>query len=204
MAFLMPCIRNSGEKMKIKVSSESLDTLTYDNLAFGFFSDERPPRGYCGFADWRLNGLVSTLIVEGRVTGAFMEKVLISSDYRIPSSKIFLVGLGESAQLTYEKLYTAGCTILQTLSEAECADFAFDVPGSDRCNLEVPKMTVAMVSGMFESGKLRQGGSVSDLVVLGGRDFFDEIVLGMHEFKVSVRGRTTVDILADAAPVGDV
>lgn len=190
--------------MKIKVSSESLDALMYDSLAFGFFSDERPPRGYCGLADWRLNGLVSNLIAEGRVTGAFMEKILISPDHRIPSSKIFLVGLGESTQLTYEKLYTAGCTILQTLNEAECSDFAFDIPGSDRCNLEVPKMAVAMVSGLFEAGSLKPGSAASDMVVLGGRDFFDEIVLGMHEFKVGVRGRTTVDIVADAAPVRDV
>lgn len=190
--------------MKIKVSSESLDTLTYDSLAFGFFSDERPPRGYCGLADWRLNGLVSELIAKGRVTGAFMEKVLISSDRRIPSPKIFLMGLGESTQLTYEKLYTAGCAILQTLNEAECTDFVFDIPGSDRCNLEVPKMAVAMVSGIFESGTLNPESVISDVVVLGGGDFFDEIVLGMHEFKVSVRGKTTVDIVADAAPMKDV
>ena len=187
--------------MKIKVLSESLDVLTYDSLAFGLFSDERPPRGYCGLADWRLNGLVSNLIAEGRVTGAFMEKVLISSDQRIPSPKILLMGLGESAQLTYEKLYTAGCTILQTLSEAECTDFAFDIPGSGRCNLEVPKMAVAMVSGIFESGNLKLGDAASDMVVLSDRDFFDEVVLGMHEFKVSVRDKIAVDILAEAAPV---
>jgi len=201
MASLMPCMRNSGEKMKIKVSSESLDALTYDSLAFGFFSDERPPRGYCGLVDWRLNGLVSHLIVEGRVTGAFMEKVLISSDRRIPSPKILLMGLGESTQLTYEKLYTAGCTILQTLSGAECTDFAFDIPGSDRCPLEVPKMAVAMVSGVFESGTLRRGRAASDMAVLSGAEFFDEIVLGMHEFKVGIRGRVAVDILAAPAPV---
>jgi leucyl aminopeptidase len=188
--------------MKIKVSSEPLDTLTYDSLAFGFFSDERPPRGYCGLADWRLNGLVSNLIAGGRVSGAFMEKVLISSDQRIPSPKILLMGLGESAQLTYEKLYTAGCTILQTLSEVECANFAFDIPGSGRCPLEVPKMAVAMVSGIFETGTLKQGDAVSDMVVLSDRDYFDEVVLGMHEFKVSVRGKIAVDILAEAAPMG--
>ncbi|MDO9514851.1 MAG: M17 family peptidase N-terminal domain-containing protein [Syntrophales bacterium] len=187
--------------MKIKVSPESLDTLTYDSLAFGFFSDERPPRGYCGLADWRLNGLISNLIAEGMVTGAFMEKVLISSDHRISTPKILLMGLGESTQLTYEKLYTAGCTILQALSEAECTDFAFDIPGSGRCNLEVPKMAVAMVSGVFESENMKQGDAASDMVVLSGRDFFDEVVLGMHEFKVSVGRKTAVDILAETAPV---
>ncbi|MBW2631380.1 MAG: hypothetical protein JRC90_06400 [Deltaproteobacteria bacterium] len=174
-----------------------MDILTYDSLAFGFFSDERPPRGYCGLADWRLDGLVSKLIVAGRITGAFMEKVLICSDHRIPSPKILLVGLGESTQLTYEKLYAAGHTISQTLDEIECVDFAFDIPGSGRCNLEVPKMAVTVVSGIFDAGNLKQGdGNVtSDMVVLSNRDFFDEIVLGMHEFKISVKDKIAIDIV---------
>jgi len=133
-----------------------------------------------------------------------MEKVLISPDGRIPSPKILLVGLGESAQLTYDKLYTAGCTILETLSEIECTDFAYDIPGSGRCELEVPKMAVAMVSGIFESGVVKRGDAVSDMVVLSNSTFFDEVVLGMHEFKVSARGRVTVDIVADAEPGGTV
>lgn len=190
-------MRNSGEKMQIKVSSEPLNVLAYDSLAFGFFSDERPPRGYCGLADWSLNGLVSKLIAAGRITGAFMEKVVICSDHRIPCPKILLVGLGESTQLTYEKLYAAGHTISQTLGEMECVDFAFDIPGSGRCNLEVPKMAVTVVSGIFHSGKLKQGNGnmKSDMVVLSDRNFFDEIVLGMHEFKVSVKDKIAIDIV---------
>ncbi len=188
---------NSGEKMKIKVSSGSIDMLAYDGLAFGFFSDERPPRGYCGLVDWRLNGLISNLIAAEKLTGAFMEKVLISTNYRIPSPKILLVGLGESTQLTYEKLYTVGYSTRQTLMGMECVDFAFDIPVSDRSDLAVPRMTVAMVSGVVESGGMGQGDDVSDLVVLGSRVFFDEIVLGMHEFKVSVKGSISVDIMAD-------
>ena len=194
----MPFMRNAGEKMKIKVLSGSLDALAYDGLALGFFSDERPPRGYCGLADWRLNGLISKLIVEGRITGAFMEKTLIFSNHRIPSSKIFLIGLGKSTQLTYEKLYTAGSTISQTLSEMECADLVFDIPGSGRCKLEIPGMTVAMVSGAFDFCDRKQGDVTSGMIVLSDGNFFDEIVLGMHEFKVSVKDRIAVDIIDQA------
>ena len=191
----MPFMRNAGEKMKIKVLSESLDALAYDGLALGFFSDERPPRGYCGLADWRLNGLISKLIVEGRITGAFMEKTLISANHRMPSSKIFLMGLGESTQLTYEKLYTAGSTVSQTLSEMECADLVFDIPCSGRCNLEMSRMTVAMISGVFDFCDRKQKDVTSDMIILSDREFFDEVVLGMHEFKVSVKDRIAVDIV---------
>lgn len=187
--------------MKIKVLSESLDALACDGLALGFFSDERPPRGYCGLADWRLNGLISKLIVEDKITGAFMEKTLIFSNHRIPPSKIFLIGLGESTQLTYEKLYTAGSTISQTLSEMECSDLVFDIPGSGRCKLEVPGMAVAMVSGAFDFCDRKQGDVTYGMTVLSNGDFFDEIVLGMHEFKVRVKDRIAVDIIEQSASV---
>ncbi len=185
--------------MKIKVLSESLDALSYDGLALGVFSDEKPPRGYCGLADWRLNGLISKLIVEGRITGAFMEKTLIFSNHRMPSSKIFLIGLGESTQLTYEKLYTAGSTISQTLSEIECADLVFDIPCSGRCNLEMSRMTVAMISGVFDFCDREQKDRISDMIVMSDSNFLDEVVLGMHEFKVSVKDRIAVDIIDQAA-----
>ena len=187
--------------MKIKVSSGLIDVLTHDTLTFGFFADERPPRGYSGCADWRLNGLISNLIAAGKLTGAFLEKVLVSTNRRIPSPRILLIGLGESNQLTYDKLYTVGCSTHQTLTDMECSDFAFDIPGPDRCDLEVPKMAVALVSGVVESGDMSGGDYLSDLVVLGGAGFLDEIVLGMHEFKVRVKGRIPVDILVETEPM---
>ncbi|HOO90423.1 MAG TPA: M17 family peptidase N-terminal domain-containing protein [Syntrophales bacterium] len=185
--------------MKINVSSESLDVAAYDGLVLGFFSDERPPRGYCGFADWRLNGLISKLIVEGKITGAFMEKTLIFPNHRIPSSKLFLVGLGDSNYLTYEKLYTAGSTISRTLSDAECTDVAFDIPGSSRCKLDVSKMAVAIVSGLFDCGDRKQGHQISEVVVLSDKRYCDEVVLGMHEFKVSMKNRIAVDVINTTA-----
>ncbi|MEA2014916.1 MAG: M17 family peptidase N-terminal domain-containing protein [Thermodesulfobacteriota bacterium] len=181
--------------MRIKVLSESLDVINNEGLAIGLFSDERPPRGYCGFVDWRLNGLISKLIVEGRITGAFMESTLIDSDHRIPSSKIFLMGLGESTQLTYEKLYTAGFTISKTMSEIECTDLVFDIPGSGRCALEIPRVVIAMMSGMFDFCGRKPGDKASDMIALSDRHSFDEIILGMHEFKVIVKNSIAIDII---------
>ena len=48
--------------MKIKISHTSPEALSHDTLILGFFSDERPPKGYCGLVDWRLNGMISTEI----------------------------------------------------------------------------------------------------------------------------------------------
>jgi len=183
-------------KMKINVFSESIDVLNYDVLTLGFFSDERPPRGYCGLVDWCLNGMISNLIAKGNIEGAFMEKVLISPNLRIPSSKILLIGLGDMAHLTYEKLYTAGHTISKTLSEIKCDDFAFEIPGIGRCDLDVSKMATTLISGFFnflaENSRLSDG-PVSTYV-LGEEDHLAEIILGMHKFKVNVKNGARIDI----------
>lgn len=57
--------------MKIKITTASPDALNHDTLILGFFSDERPPRGYCGLVDWRLNGIISTEIARERFRDSF-------------------------------------------------------------------------------------------------------------------------------------
>jgi len=45
--------------MQVALSTESPDLPAHKCLALGIFSDEKPPRGVCGFIDWRLNGFIS-------------------------------------------------------------------------------------------------------------------------------------------------
>jgi hypothetical protein len=181
--------------MKITLSSEPIDDLIHENLALGFFSDERPPRGYCGYADWRLNGLISKLIAKGTITGSSMERVLIHTNYRIPSPKIFLFGLGESTHLDYEKLYHTGYDVSQTLSEMRCDDFALDIPGAGRCALEVSKMAKSLLSGLWDYFiDHPEKRSILSSCILGEEDFIDEITLGIHEFKVDGKKGAAVEI----------
>ncbi len=182
--------------MRIKISSEPVEILNHEGLILGFFSDERPPRGYCGLADWRLNGIISKQIKKGRFTGAFREKILITPDYRIPSSKILLFGLGKSTNLTYDQLYTAGHIISQTVTKINCNDSAFDIPGPDRCNLQMSEMTIAMISGFADS--LVENQKQSDIIsicILGDDTYRDEITLGANQFKVNVKNKMKVTIV---------
>lgn len=180
--------------MKITLSSEPIDDLTHEYIVFGLFSDERPPRGYCGHADWRLNGLISMLIAKGTITGSSMERVLIQTNDRIPSAKILLFGLGESTHLDYEKLYHAGYEVSQTLSEIGCDDFAMDIPGAGRCALEISKMTKSFLSGLWDyvTDYPEKGGNLT-LRILGEEGFIDELTLGILQFKVDEKKGAAVD-----------
>lgn len=189
-------MQDCKRKMQIRISTKPLDVLNHECLVLGFFSDEKPPRGYCGLVDWRLNGMISTKIANGKITGIFMEKVLIAPHQRIPSSKVLLFGLGKATELTYDTLYMAGYDISHTITKTGCVDFAFDIPAIGRCNLEVPLMTEAMITGCFDFllKDIEKLDSVSPCV-LGDESSLDEIVLGLHKFKVSVKEKIKINIL---------
>ncbi len=180
--------------MPIKISTETLDELDYEGLVLGFFSDERPPRGLCGFADWRLNGMISKYLKEETITGTYLEKVLIPSRDRLPSAKILLIGLGRSADLTYDQLYTAGYTISETIAGLGWQELALDIPTGGRCGLEVPVMTEAMITGYadFLSENVRKGSALLT-GVLADSSCLEAVLDGLDRYRRNMEGTAGVD-----------
>jgi hypothetical protein len=138
--------------MKITISTASPDALARETLILGFFSDERPPKGYCGLVDWRLNGAISAEIASSRISGSFLEKVACSFPGRIRVSRILLIGLGALTELTYDRLYNAGFEIARTASGIGAMDIALPMPAAGRGALKLPGMTEALVTGIFDGG----------------------------------------------------
>ena len=136
--------------MKIKISTASPDALNRDTLILGFFSDERPPRGYCGLVDWRLNGMISTAIARGRISGEFLEKLLYAFPERIRISRLLLLGLGPISELTYDRLYNAGYEIARTVSGIQANDLALPIPAAGRGPLKLQGMAEALITGLFD------------------------------------------------------
>lgn len=136
--------------MKIRITTASPDELHHDTLILGFFSDERPPRGYCGWVDWRLNGIISTEIARGKISGRFPEKLLYAYPRRIRVSRLLLFGMGLLAELTYDHLYNTGYEMARTLSGIQTPDMVLPMPAAGRGSLKLPEMTDALVTGLFD------------------------------------------------------
>jgi len=136
--------------MKIWLSTASPDALARETLILGFFSDERPPKGYCGLVDWRLNGMISAEIAAGRMTGAFLEKTAYAFPTRIHVSNLLLFGLGAVSDLTYDRLYNAGFDMAKTLNGIGADDLALPVPAAGRGPLQLAGMTEALITGIFD------------------------------------------------------
>lgn len=181
--------------MQIKVTTESLDQLPHECLVLGFFSDERPPKGNGGFVDWRLNGLVSRLIAEGRIRGEFSERVLIDAHRRIPSQKVVLFGLGKRRELSLETLRGAGARMAETAVRIHSFDFAVEVPGAGRSLLDVAEMTTHFTTGMFDflSGDVQHLTSVTPCL-LSDESFFQKTLLGIHKLRLNVKDKVQIDI----------
>ena len=136
--------------MKITISTASPDALAREILVLGFFCDERPPKGYCGLVDWRLNGRISAEIAAGRISGNFLEKVACSFPGRLRVSQFLLVGMGALSELTYDRLYDTGFEIGRTISGIGAADLALPVPAAGRGPLKLAGMTDALLTGFFD------------------------------------------------------
>ena len=88
-----------------------------------FFEDVRPLKGSTSLIDWRLNGRLSDLILQGKISGHFSESLIMPSQGRLSVKDIFLFGLGKSGELD-EKRYEEGFSVLiQKLSRLKTDEF---------------------------------------------------------------------------------
>jgi hypothetical protein len=136
--------------MKIRISTASPDALARETLILGFFSDERPPRGYCGLVDWRLNGMISAEIAEGRISGSFLEKIAYAFPARIHAARLLLLGMGAVSDLTYDRLYNTGFEMAKTAAGIGTTDLALPMPAAGRGSLQLAGMTEALITGLFD------------------------------------------------------
>jgi len=112
-----------------------LDELHYDTLVLSFFADERPLEGVCGLVDWRLNGFLSRMLLQGHLTGEWGEQVLFPQNGRLPFNKLVLFGLGERSKFGSTRFKEVTNRMLRALVKLQCASFATVLPGHQALNL---------------------------------------------------------------------
>jgi hypothetical protein len=182
--------------MKIKISTASPDALNHDTLILGFFSDERPPKGYCGRVDWRLNGMISTEIARGRISGDYLDKLLLAYPKRIRIARILLIGLGALAELTYDKLYNAGYEMARTVSGIQVDDMVLPIPAEGRGPLRLAGMAEALITGLFDGLSCKpEAIPYLRLEIPAKTDHADEIRTGLDLFRQHI-GAAGCEILA--------
>ncbi|MBP9013588.1 MAG: hypothetical protein KBG22_08260 [Smithella sp.] len=181
--------------MQLNISTENPDLPKHKCLALGIFADEKPPRGICGFIDWRLNGFISRAIKEKRIQGELEEKIIIPFPARIGSEMLLLIGLGKVAELDYDKIYNTAYNIAQTIDKIGLDSFAFDLHGDGRSRLVTSNIMEAMITGFFDflSTDINKLSAINACAVAPSASF-TSVFQGIRQFKTNVNDKDSVDI----------
>jgi hypothetical protein len=181
--------------MQLNLSTENPDLPKHKCLVLGVFADEKPPRGICGFIDWRLNGMISKEIKQGRIGGEFEEKILIPFPDRIGSEILLLFGLGNASNINYDKIYNASYLVTQVIDRMALDSFAFDLYGEGRSNLITSNITEAVVTGIFDflSKDIEKLSRMTACLVTS-LIHLPEVSQGIKQFKTNADDKGSVDI----------
>lgn len=114
----------------VKEASCPADKVDAEIIALPFFEDERPLRGASGLVDWRMNGALSRLILQGAVSGLEGESLLMSTDGRISAPRLLLFGLGDSKSFDGKRFQTLLSQFVKTVARLKFTRLAIAIPGS--------------------------------------------------------------------------
>lgn len=183
--------------MQLNISTENPDLPKHECLVLGLFADEKPPRGTTGFIDWRLNGMISREIKQGRISGAFEEKTVIPFPQRIGAEILLLLGLGNTADINYDKIYNTAYIMAETVYGMSRHSFAFEICGENRTGLVTANIVEAMITGVFDfiSADIEKIINMSCCIITSPA-YLRDVSLGIQQFKTNVNDKGSVDISA--------
>jgi len=181
--------------MRLTLSTENPDLPRYKCLALGIFADEKPPRGIGGFIDWRLNGMISSELKQGRLSGAFEEKAVIPFPQRVGAEMLFMFGLGSISDINYDKIYNAGYIITEAIDKMGIDTFGFDLFGQGRATLVTSNIVEAMVTGIFDflAADINKLAGKTACIITSPANL-TEVSAGIKQFKNNVNDKGAVDI----------
>ena len=126
----------------VPLTLDALDPLPVDTLCLFVSEDERPLGGAAGFADWRLCGQLSRLLVDGFFRGTRGESLLLPSNGRIGAPRLVVLGLGPGGEALHPGvLRTALSQAADVLNRARVDSVALELPG--RGAMPAPERTSA-------------------------------------------------------------
>ena len=118
--------------MSLKVVTPSLSALDslqgVDALALFIGEEERPLTGAAGFADWRLLGGLSRVLLDSFFLGAAGDALLLPTQSRLNVSRVFAFGLGKQSAWDSDALDKAFKDAAAALNKALVTSVAVGLP----------------------------------------------------------------------------
>jgi len=195
--------------MDVILSRDGLDTLECDLLVSGLFQDERPIKGTSGWVDWRLNGRISRLVMEKRLTGDWKETTLIPVRGRIAPRMILLLGLGRTREYSSIRLRELFVHLLETVKNLRASSLCLSLPSGEEGNgVDSGKLTELFLEAIGDG--LNEWKRPSDkewveafrLFFEEGENHISEILLGVRAAQAVLRDRLPIRLLVPSEDPG--
>jgi len=186
--------------MEVILSTRPADVQECEVLVTGFFEDERPLRGACGWVDWRLNGLLSRCLIEKRLAGVWKETTLIPSQGRIFSPLILVVGLGKVKEYSYPRLRELFPYLLRTVRRLNVSRICFSLPEDAERLVEAGKLAEVLMEGIADSLSEADASGVEawvrglQLHFAEGEERYTEVLLGVQTAQSMLEDRLKIQI----------
>lgn len=116
----------------VKVIAQKPSKIHAEVLVAGLFEDDRPLAGLCAELDWINGGIISHMILRGKIHGNLKETALLATQRKLYARKILLIGLGKKTQSsikTLQDVYSHIARTLLLLHVKDCAVEVFDKAG---------------------------------------------------------------------------
>jgi hypothetical protein len=185
--------------MDIILSIEDVDLQECELLVTGFFQDERPLKGTSGLIDWRLNGTISHLLKEKKMTGEWQEATLIPSYGRMIPPLILLLGLGKVTDYSTLRLRDLFPRFFETLRNLKSSKICLSFPSDEKYDVDCGKSAEVLLEGIadcFKAGSSLDEEWVTKLQVffVVEEKKFPEILLGVKMAQSILRDRLKIRI----------
>jgi hypothetical protein len=187
--------------MDIILSKERVDVQECDILVTGFFEDERPLKGSSGWIDWRLNGKLSRLLMEKKLTGNWKEATLIPTQGRVTPRLTLLLGLGEVKEYNHLRLRELPPHLLEILKKLDAFNICLSLPYEENYNVGCGRLAEALIGGIADCLDLRGYSFPGEWIkrlrlhFAEGEEHFSEVLSGVHTAKSILTKRIPIKIL---------
>lgn len=120
-------------------------------LALPLFSDHLPTRGHTGQCDWRLDGAIAGLVLEGKVAGHLGQKAMIGGAYRVGAERLLVYGLGPSSKMSPVGLQQAVVLLGEDVAKLKLPSWSVGIIGRDLPNISFRDAAASTLRGILHS-----------------------------------------------------
>jgi hypothetical protein len=141
--------------LALELVNAPLEAVPAELAVVAFFADDRPLTGGAGRADWRLCGLLSQLLIAGRLKGEPGEAALIPSQGGVAAPLVLALGLGARGGLQLETVERFAGEALDRSRRLRRSQVALGWP--DRLPFPPAEQVSALLAGVAAAAALGPG-----------------------------------------------